>query len=224
MFIKPSERSNLATLRSLVQTATARYDSNMQTFIDRAINWAMLTAAVLFKPTELYEIGYVVVPSGNWQANLANGIAYGSDGIVSIESMSWGTGNQILPLPLSYMWTLTGPRSAGYPKYWSWRSGYILIFDKFPANDLTVEVRYVKTPEYLTSNSSNVAFGGYDGLIVSLATKLTFAAMEEVESSNVWSDLVKEFTEVGSVDAQSQALLKGQLKQLFPMTGSKEGK
>lgn len=224
MFIKPSERSNLATLRSLVQTATARYDSNMQTFIDRAINWAMLTVAVLFKPVELYEIGYLTVPAGNWQANVASGINYGADSVISIESMHWGSGNQILPIAFRHLWTLTSSRVQGYPKYYSWRSGTTLIFDKFPANDVVVELRYIKAPEYLTSNSSNVAFGGYDALIVSLATKLTFAAMEEVESSNVWSDLVKEFTEVGSVDAQSQALLKGQLKQLFPMAGSKEGK
>jgi hypothetical protein len=218
MLFASSYRSNLATLRTLVQTTTGRKDAEFANLIDKSINWSILTAALVCKPSELEELGYIHQNTGNWSVSLANGILYANRGALTIHSMS-NAANKAFPVPPEMMWTLVTPiRAQGIPKYYAIHGRYWIIYDKYPASNIVWEVYYTAVPNQLVANSDLVCFAGHDEMIVSLASKLVFAAMEESDTANMWATLSKDIGGVLAANAQEGAFLRGELYRRFPGT------
>jgi hypothetical protein len=168
--------STFLTLQNLVKVAIGgRDDSDALLVIKAAINYSALIAAILYKPNELKTQSDVVFAGGSSFHNLS------SLNWQEIHRV-WNTTDSILlkfiPYELldSILPTLTATKYCSI-------YGEGLYLRKSPSTSKTLKISYIAYPAELVDDIDALEFSTYDSFIISLATSLTFAAFEEMESS-----------------------------------------
>lgn len=80
--------------------------------------------------------------------------------------------------------------SDGIVRFYS-RDGDSFLVRDTPSKTTIIEIRYTTHPPRLTDGSQFIPFNGYDSQLVAVATAITWACLEEVESSDLWNKVAQ---------------------------------
>jgi hypothetical protein len=170
------------TLKSLVYKSIGR-DSTDQlaaAVVPEAINYALDVVALLFKPPELNTSSNVTVAGGNSYASIAD-----LDFIDVSKVYNSTDSRELLFVPFEE-WDTIIPADLSIVKYYS-IYGDRLYVKATPTTNKTLTVYHYAYPARLTLDSQSPEFDHYDSYIIAVAGALTFAALEEGESVDVWA-------------------------------------
>jgi hypothetical protein len=153
-------------------------DVSAALIVPQAINHAIDSAAMLFKPPELYTSTSAVIPSGNDYCTLTSGFidvirVYNETGSNELHFVPRENFKILIP-------TLTTVKF--YTLY-----GQKLTVNKAVAVDTTLEVNYIAYPTALSADADVLSFAHHDPYIIALASALCFAAFEEGDSAEIWA-------------------------------------
>jgi len=171
--------ANLSTLRELVRfNIGGRTDANANTVIDASINYAAKLAALIFDPPELYTTANVAVAANEETVSLAN-----VSNLLDIIDITH-SGNAVYFVPYE-LWRTILKSSIGALKFYT-RYGDVLYVRDAPASNTSLTIAYRKYPAELTANDSALDFDHHDSHVVSFASAIALAALEETDSANMW--------------------------------------
>lgn len=197
--------STLAELRNLVKVNIGgRDDADAMLVIDAAINYAAVLAALVFEPPELRGSSNLTVAGGN------NSVSFASlTQLLDIIALYNVTDNH----PMWYIpfeqWELVVPSSVGATKYYSVFGETIYVKDK-PSANKTLRIYYSNYPTKLVNATDELEFEWYDSYIVSVASGITMAALEEAESAQMWQRVVEAISLPLMLGARARQVIAGQ--------------
>jgi len=209
--------TTFAELKDLVYKNIGRdsTDSLASAVVPAAINYAIKAASVLFKPPELYATENVVISNGTSSKEFTTEYI----DILTLYNVTDSANMYFVPYELFYVIIPTHPTA----KYYTFLGDLIIVNLNVTA-DTTVRVAYVGYPTELSDEADEVEFDQHDAYIVSAATAIAFAAMEENETVDMWAK-VAEAMGLGNLKAaQAREFMANKLTYLeSAVTGSLTG-
>lgn len=182
--------STLATLQAIVLKALGgRDDSDSITLVQFNLNAATVVAAAIFKPPELEKQTTQVLTAGSTYLDVT-----GLADFLSVLTLYNNTAAvRMWPFSFEVWQTLVKPLSVGSTRYYT-NVGNLLYVKDVPSADQELDISYLTHPPYMTNSSDAVGFDNYDSFIVNLALQLSWAFLEETESSNLFNAIVSFLT------------------------------
>jgi hypothetical protein len=196
--------TQLQAIQNLVSISIGgRQDSVASNIIIAAINYACTLAALIFRPPELRAIENLSFPSGaasmsiaqiNWlDIQLVMNV---TDGIV-MRFVSYEKMDTIIPASLVDT------------KYYS-LFGDNLFLRASPASAKALTLSCLLFPPTLVNPTDLIPFSGYDSYIVTWASMLVQASLEEIESAAMWTKLVDTIVQPLVLGTRERDILQGQ--------------
>lgn len=202
-------KSTLLTLQDLVQfNLGGRDETKDLTLFQAAINWAYLLAGIIFKPSELSIQTDVSIASDETYFNLA--VLTNPLSILHIRN----TTDSIDVHPVTYPFLQSLLPSGTSLRFYA-EFGTKVFIKASPTSTKTLKVSYSKLPTKLSSPTDTLEFGEYDAFIVSVATGICWAALEEGDSATMQQNVATFLAGPWQVSAKEHELLRGQLWALL---------
>jgi hypothetical protein len=207
--------STFVALQNIVLPALGdRDDSDTLTIAKFNINTAAVVAAAIFKPPELEKQTTVTLSAGSSYYDVS-----GLTDFLSLLALYNNT-DSIRMWPFSFeVWqVLVRTLSVGSTRYYTNRGNLIYVKD-VPSVDKVFDISYLTHPPYMTNSSDSVGFDNYDSFITSLAIQLSWASLEEAESSNLFASITAflvPFLGKQALDTNTIEMVLAKLRPTYP--------
>jgi len=168
--------------KNLIYTNIGRdsTDSAMALVVPVAINYALKTAAALFKPPEMFTETDQVVTNGTNSHTFTSSFI----DLISIYNV---TGSNELGFIAYENFRVLVPTTTDV-KYYTVFGRYIILNTTVSA-DTTLRIGYIAYPDDLENDDDEPSFDEHDSYIVSVATAICWAVLEEGDSVQVWESV-----------------------------------
>lgn len=198
--------STYLMVKTLVLSALGRDDSVTQAYVEKGLNYGVLSAALLFFPPELDLIETVSLTSGSSSADISS-----ITGIRSIKSLyNSSASKKIWIMTKDKFDVLTGDLTGDVE--FATRHGNYLFFSPTPTATISIQMLHNKYPSEETNMSKELPFDNLDHFVVSEATAFSFACLEESDSAKNFTEIATKLIQVHGIDKQTKDELEVALK------------
>lgn len=203
----------------LYKSLGGRDDTEAQTWITRGINAGIMVHALMNEPPELKTFAAVVAPTDRNGKELTAELG---DDFIRIEQIYNTTGGcAMYRLPFHMLEVLNLP-TGDTVQYYAVHGNYL------HARPITVTVQslqvfYVKYPDRLVSDSDTFPFATGLELVMAIAHRWAWAAMEETDDEKLWSSVSEALGAPETSSAKLRAILGKEFPEDLLKGGSENG-
>jgi hypothetical protein len=196
--------SQLQDLQELVEISIGgRDDAAAVTVIQAAINYAIILAALTFKPPELKTLSSLSYTASSEYLDISS-VNWVSIALLKLTS----TGKNLGFIPYDKLDVII-PSTLTDTKYYS-LFGDKLFLRAIPSSTTALTMSALTLPSTLTSATDSIPFTGYDNQIVNWASMLTLAAFEEGDSAGMWLKVAETIGQPLMLGAKERDIIEGQ--------------
>lgn len=203
--------------KNFVYTNIARDSSDTLAalVVPKAVNYAIDIAAILFKPPELSTSANLTLTAGTTYITVTQKF------IDIITAYNTSDSNKLWFIPYELFNSLK-PSTTSI-KYFS-LFGTRLYVNTSSLADKTITIYYVAHPTELSADDDEIEFTQHDAFIISIATALCFAVLEEGDSADIWARVGDAFGAGAIKSAQLKEVVSGSVTSLeATLTGALAG-
>lgn len=208
-------QSTLGQLQAVILSALGRSDSVATALATAMVNYAVTIVALVFRPPELRQVNTVTYIGNTPYLNIS-----GLDWIDITRIWNTTDNRELRFIPFSRL-DVVIPATLTLTKYYS-LFGDLLYLRLSPIVNKSLSVSALVMPDPLVNVADVVPFDTYDSYLVSMATTLCQAALEEGEAAMMWQKIADGIVQPFMLGTKERDILDGQSAYIDTLVGQQQ--